>query len=76
MDNRFDGDTSSGNIAYSDEAIAEAEKFFKTKKAYLGSDGKLLFSCAVDTVELVLHSLTGNPVVPEAPSTDGLIRHV
>lgn len=72
----FDGDTSSGNIAYSDEAIAEAEKFFKTKKAYLGSDGKLLFSCAVDTVELVLHSLTGNPVVPEAPSTDGLIRHV
>ena len=56
--------------------MAEAEKFFKTKKAYLGSDGKLLFSCAVDTVELVLHSLTGNPVVPEAPSTDGLIRHV
>ena len=72
----FDGDTSSGNIAYSDEAIAEAAKFFKTKKAYLGSDGKLLFSCSVDTVELVLHSLTGNPVIPESSTTDGLIRHV
>lgn len=72
----FDGDTSSGNIAYSDEAIAEAEKFFKTKKAYLGTDGKLLFSCAVDTVELVLHSLTGDPVIPEATPTEGLIRHV
>jgi hypothetical protein len=72
----FDGDTSSGNIAYSDEAIAEAANFFKTKKAYLGSDGKLLFSCAVDTVELVLHSLTGNPVIPVTPTTDSFIRHV
>lgn len=72
----FDGDTASGNIAYSDEAIAEASKFFKTKKAYVGTDGKLLFSCAVDTVELVLHSLTGKPVIPETTSSDGLIRHV
>ena len=75
----FDGDTASGNIAYSDEAVAEAAKFFNTKKAYLGSDGKLLFSCAVDTVELVLHSLTGNPVIPEISepsSTEGLIRHL
>lgn len=62
----FDGDTSSGNIAYSDEAISEKEKFFKTKKAYIGTDGKLLYSCAVETIELVLHSLTGEPVVPVA----------
>src|SRR5690606_18366919 len=72
----FDGDTASGNIAYSDEAIAEAKKFFQTKKAYIGTDGKLLYSCSVDTVELVLHSLTGDPVIPETSSTDGLIRHV
>lgn len=68
----FDGDTSSANIAYSDEAIAEAEKFFKTRKAYLGSDGKLLYSCAVDTVELVLHSLTGNPVMSKV-GTESLL---
>lgn len=61
----FDGDTSSGNIAYSDEAINEAAKFFQTKKAYVGTDGKFLYSCAVDTVELVLHSMTGEPVMPE-----------
>jgi hypothetical protein len=66
----FDGDTSSGNIAYSDEAIAEAEKFFNTKKAYIGTDGKLLYSCAVETVELVLHSLTGEPVMAPAPAVE------
>lgn len=57
----FDGDTASLAIAYSDEAIAEAERFFKMKKAYIGTDGKLLYSTSVDTVELVLHSLTGDP---------------
>ena len=61
----FDGDTASGNVAYSDEAIEEAKNFFETKKAYVGTDGKLLYSCAVDTVELVLHSLTGEPVMPK-----------
>lgn len=76
LDADFDGDTGSGNIAYSDEAIAEAENFFQTKKAYIGTDGKLLYSCAVDTVELVLYSLTGDPVIPHSPPTDGLIRHV
>lgn len=61
LDNRFDGDTASLAIAYSDEAIAEAERFFKMKKAYIGTDGELLYSTSVDTVELVLHSLTGDP---------------
>lgn len=60
----FDGDTSSANIAYSDEAIDEAQAFFKTRKAYIGSNGELLYSCAVATVELVLWSLTGEPVQP------------
>lgn len=61
----FDGDTASANIAYSDEAIAESKNFFQKKKAYIGTDGKILFSCAVDTVELVLHSLTGEPAAEE-----------
>lgn len=60
----FDGDTSSGNCAYSDEAIAETETFFKQRSAYVGTNGKLLYSAAVDTVELVLHSMTGDPIRP------------
>ncbi len=59
----FDGDTASANIAYSDEAIREKENFFKKRKAYIGTDGKFLFSCAVATVELVLHNMTGEPAV-------------
>lgn len=60
----FDGDTSSANCPYSDEAIEEADRFFKLRKAYIGTNGKLLYSAGVDTVELVLHSMTGNPVKP------------
>ena len=59
----FDGDTASGNIAYSDEAIEETRNFFNTKRAYVGTNGKLLYSCAVNTVELVVHNLTGEPDV-------------
>jgi hypothetical protein len=57
----FDGDTVSGNIAYSDEAIEETNAFFKTKRAYIGTDGKIIYSCAVSTVELVVYNLTGEP---------------
>jgi hypothetical protein len=57
----FDGDTSSGNIAYSDEAISEAKDFFKSKRAYIGTDGRLLFSCNIDTVKLVMFNMTGEP---------------
>jgi hypothetical protein len=66
----FDGDTSSANIAYSDEAIGEAAAFFQTRKAYIGSNGELLYSCAVATVELVLWSLTGEPVVAKKPALE------
>lgn len=57
----FDGDTSSANIAYSDQAQREMESFFKTKRGYIGTDGRLLFSCNVDTVDLVMFNMTGDP---------------
>lgn len=63
----FDGDTSSGNIAYSDEAIAEAKTFFKSKRAYIGTDGRLLYSCNIDTVKLVMFNMTGEPDMTLAP---------
>lgn len=56
----FDGDTASGNVTYSDESIAEVDKYLSQKRAYVGTDGKLTSSTNVSTVALVLHNLTGD----------------
>lgn len=56
----FDGDTASGNVTYSDEAIREVDEFLASKRAYVGLDGKFNYSTSVDTVNLVLHNLTGD----------------
>jgi hypothetical protein len=55
----FDGDTVSANCTYSDEAIAELQTHLRTKKAYVGTNGKFLHSTSVSTVSLVLFNLTG-----------------
>lgn len=54
----FDGDTASGNVTYSDEAIQEVDDYLKQRKAYIGTDGKFTSSVSVSTVQLVLHNLT------------------
>lgn len=46
-------------MVYSDNAIKEVNDFFNSKKAYLDTKGNLLFSCGTDTVNYVLHNLTG-----------------
>ena len=56
----FDGDTASGNVTYSEESIAEVNRLLGTRRLYVGSDGKFISSTAVDTVNLVLHNLTGD----------------
>lgn len=56
----FDGDTASGNVTYSDEAIKEVDTYLSKKRAYVGTDGKFTSSVAVSTVNLVLHNLTGD----------------
>lgn len=56
----FDGDTASANIIYSDEALAEINKFLGTKEAFLDPRGGFRASAKVDTVELVLRSMTGD----------------
>lgn len=56
----FDGDTASGNVTYSEESIAEVNRLLSTRRLYVGSDGKFISSTAVDTVNLVLHNLTGD----------------
>ena len=56
----FDGDTSSGNMTYSEEAKKEIYDYLQSRRAYVGPDGKITASTAVITVELVMHNLTKN----------------
>ena len=57
----FDGDTVSINLTYSNEAIAEANKFFKSRIAYLKAGGGVGFSVNVGTLKLTSHYMTGEP---------------
>lgn len=54
----FDGDVCSFNIVYSDESIKEVNKFFKSKIAYIGTDGKFIANIETDTLKYILHNLT------------------
>lgn len=65
---KFDGDTSSANIPFSDEAKLEAKTLLSQKKAYVGTDGKFLYSTAVNTITLVLHNCTGEPDELDKPA--------
>jgi hypothetical protein len=56
----FDGDTSSANALMSDEGIREIRERLKTRAAYVGTDGEFYASAATDTVNLVLHNMTGS----------------
>lgn len=55
----FDGDTASASIAYTDEAIAEIERFLKSKACYVNTDGEFVNDINVDTISFVLKNLTG-----------------
>lgn len=54
----FDGDMASLNITYSDESKAEVKEFFKSKRAYVGTNGRFISSFDTSTVALVFHNLT------------------
>ena len=56
----FDGDTSSANATYTDEAVKEVDDFLASRKAYIGADGSFLASTDVVTVSLALHNMTGD----------------
>jgi hypothetical protein len=55
----FDGDTCSGNALYTQEARDQVKKFLQTVRAYVNTNGQFMASTEVDTVQLVLHNLTG-----------------
>ena len=55
----FDGDTCSFTGLLTEDAIKEGEDYLKSKRAYVGTDGRLSHSTNIDTVKFVLASLTG-----------------
>jgi len=57
----FDGDTISYLAVYSDDAIEETDKFFGSRSAYIQATGGLSASVAIDTLDLTLRFITGNP---------------
>jgi hypothetical protein len=59
LDKRFDGDTSSFTMTYSDESKDEVKDFLAMRRAYVGTDGNFISSINVETVQLVFHNMTG-----------------
>lgn len=55
----YDGDTTSGNIVYSEESIKEVNAYLNTKEAYLDPAGGFRTSIGTDTLNLVLRNMTG-----------------
>ena len=60
----FDGDMCSLNVLYSEESRKEAQAFLDSSQFYVGTDGRLTFSLATDTVNYFMKSFTGHPEVP------------
>lgn len=57
----FDGDTTSWIACYSNESIAECNKFFKSRLAYIRAGGGIAFSLNIHTLNLTLRYMTGDP---------------
>lgn len=55
----FDGDTTSLNIVYSDEAVREVLKYLQSSRYYVGTNGRMNFSVGTDTVKFCLKNMTG-----------------
>lgn len=53
----FDGDTSSYNAVYTDESVREVTAYLNSIRAYVGTNGKLMASVNIDTVQLVVANL-------------------
>jgi hypothetical protein len=63
----YDGDTSSANVVTSDEAVNEISDYFKSPKAYVGTDGQFINDTNIDTVKFVLRNITGRKKFTDLP---------
>lgn len=60
LDNRFDGDKTSSNMVYTDEAVAEVHRVLNSPSNYIDSSGGLLNSSIIDTVKRVFENMSGD----------------
>jgi hypothetical protein len=67
LDADHDGDMMTLTTCYSVEAIKQAKAFFKSRRAYIGTDGRFLSSTSVFITDLVMHNLTGDAVKAAKP---------
>ena len=51
-------------VVYSQEAQNEIKDLINSRNYYVGTDGRISFSNATDTVNYLLKNMTGNPRVP------------
>lgn len=58
LDADFDGDTSSANALYTDEAVDEVHALLGKKIAYIDPKGRLIASAMIDTARLVCFNMT------------------
>jgi hypothetical protein len=58
----FDGDMTSLNILYTEEAIKEIRDYFDSPEAYIGPLGTFIDSLTTDTINYVCSSLSGEPI--------------
>ena len=59
LNTRFDGDTGSGTIGYSEDTKMEIRDLLHSRRYYVGTNGKINFTIDTDTVKYLLHNLTG-----------------
>lgn len=56
----FDGDKTSSNMVYTDEAVAEIHRVLDSPSNYIDSSGGLLNSSIIDTVKRVFENMSGD----------------
>ena len=69
---QFDGDKTSLNFLWTQGAIDEIGNAFKSKSFFIGNDGKLVFSVATYTNDIVMKLFTGGDTVE--PHTAKIIK--
>ena len=52
-----DGDTTSNIVMFTEESLAEVEKYNREKRAYVGPDGNLRYPVEYDTISFVCYNL-------------------
>ena len=57
----FDGDTSSADSIYTDEAIVENRKLINKSSFWINGDNTLTIDINTDLIERTLHNLLGDP---------------